>query len=147
MKKEVLISIKGTVISEGAAPDQIELITSGRYYNRDGNYFISYKETEGTGLKDVFTTTLKVEGEDCVTLTRRGSPGTRLILERGRRHLCHYDTGYGQLMVGVSGCHIRSKLDDSGGELSFNYTLDVNSSMISQNEVNISIKEAHKPVC
>jgi len=48
------------------------------------------------------------------------------------------------LMVGISGCHINSKLDDVGGELSFNYTLDVNSSMVSHNEVTISVREAQK---
>jgi uncharacterized beta-barrel protein YwiB (DUF1934 family) len=146
MRKDVLISIKGTVISEGAAPDIIELITAGRYYNKEGSYFISYKESETTGFEGV-TTTLKVEGDNCVTLTRSGTSSSRLVLEKGRRHLCHYDTGLGQLMVGVSGCRINSQLDDGGGELTFNYTLDINSSLVSQNEVYISVREAMKPVC
>ena len=146
MKKDVLISIKGTVISEDAAPDVIELVTAGRYYHKEGNYYISYKESETTGFKGV-TTTLKVEGGNCVTLTRNGASGSRLVLEKGRRHLCHYDTGVGQLMVGVSGCRIDSRLNDGGGELTFHYTLDINSSQVSQNEVYISIREAQKPVC
>ena len=146
MRKDVLISIKGTVIPEGSNPDVIELITAGRYYNKDGSYFITYKESETTGFDGV-TTTLKVEGENCVTLTRSGAAGTRLVLEQGRRHLCHYDTGYGQMMVGVSGCKIHSQLNDGGGELTFNYTLDINSSLVSTNEVYISVREAAKPVC
>jgi uncharacterized beta-barrel protein YwiB (DUF1934 family) len=146
MKKDVLISIKGTVIPEGAAPDIIELITAGRYYNKEGSYFISYKESETTGFEGV-TTTLKVEGDSCVTLTRSGASNSSLVLEKGRRHLCHYDTGFGDLMVGVSGCRINSRLDDGGGELTFNYSLDINSSLVSQNEVYISVKEAPKTVC
>lgn len=146
MKKDVLISIKGTVIPDGAAPDVIELITEGRYYNKEGSYYIIYKESETTGFDGV-TTTLKVEGDRCVTLTRNGPSSSRLILEKGRRHLCQYDTGYGSLMVGVSGCRILSKLDDIGGELTFHYTLDINSSLVSQNEVSISVKEAQKTIC
>jgi len=146
MKKDVLISIKGTVVSEGGVPDIIELITAGRYSNRDGIYYISYKESEATGFDGV-TTTLKVEGDSCVTLTRSGPSSSRLILEKGRRHLCHYETSYGQLMVGVSGCRINTRLDDGGGELTFNYALDINSSLVSQNEVYISVREAHKTVC
>jgi uncharacterized beta-barrel protein YwiB (DUF1934 family) len=146
MGKDVLISIKGTVLADGAPPDIIELITSGRYYNKEGSYYITYKESEATGFKGV-TTTLKVDGESCVTMTRGGASGSRLILESGRRHLCHYDTGYGQLMVGVSSCKIRSDLGDRGGELTFNYTLDINANQVSQNEVNVSVREAPKTLC
>jgi len=121
-------------------------ITAGRYYNKEGSYFISYKESETTGFEGV-TTTLKVEGDSCVTLTRSGVSNSSLVLEKGRRHLCHYDTGFGDLMVGVSGCRINSRLDDGGGELTFNYSLDINSSLVSQNEVYISVKEAPKTVC
>jgi uncharacterized beta-barrel protein YwiB (DUF1934 family) len=124
----------------------IELITEGRYYNKEGSYFISYKESETTGFDGV-TTTLKIDGDDCVTLTRSGPANSRLILEKGRRHLCQYDTGVGSLMVGVSSCRILSRLSDGGGELTFNYTLDINSNLVSQNEVYISVKEAQKTVC
>lgn len=138
---DALISIKGTVLAEDAPPDVIELITAGRYYSKDGKRFISYRESEATGLDGV-TTTLTVEGDECVTLVRSGASQSRLIIERGKRQLCHYGTDYGSLMVGISGCHIVSKLDDGGGELSFNYTLDVNSSTVSRNEVSISVREA-----
>ena len=141
MRKDVLISIKGTYLPEGGSPDVIELITAGRYYSKNGSYYITYKESETTGMEGV-TTTLKVDGDHSVTLMRNGNQRSHLLLEKGRRHLCHYDTGYGSLMVGVSGCKIKSHLDDLGGELLFNYTLDVNSSTVSENEVYISIREA-----
>lgn len=146
MKKDVLISIRGTVIPEGSTPDVIELITEGHYYNKEDAYFISYKESETTGFGGT-TTTLKVEGDRCVTLTRRGRAAAKLVLENGRRHLCQYDTGEGQLLLGVSACRIFSKLDEGGGELTFNYSLDINSSLVSKNEVYITVKEASKPVC
>lgn len=143
MQKEVLINIKGTVVSEGQdLPEIIELITAGKYYLKDGKYYISYKESETTGLEGV-TTTLKVDGEDSVTLIRNGTQKSRLLLEKGKRHLCQYDTGYGPLMVGISGCGIKSHLDNLGGELEFHYTLDINSSMISRNEVSVSVKEVN----
>ncbi|MFT8889738.1 MAG: DUF1934 domain-containing protein [Ethanoligenens sp.] len=142
MKKDVLISITGTVISEEGTPDVIELVTAGRYYKRDGKYYIRYLESEATGFAGV-TTTVKVEGNQSVTLTRSGPSASHLILENGKRHLCQYDTGMGQMMVGISGCQIHSALDELGGELEFRYMLDVNSNLISRNEVRISIKEAN----
>jgi uncharacterized beta-barrel protein YwiB (DUF1934 family) len=142
MQKDVLISIKGTVLPSSGTPDIIELITSGKYYRKNGSYYISYKESEATGLDGV-TTTLKIDGENTVTLIRNGSQKSQLILEKGQRHLCQYDTGFGQLMVGVSGCKIKSLLDDFGGELVFNYTLDVNSNTVSQNEVSVTVKRGY----
>uniref|UniRef100_UPI003989134D DUF1934 domain-containing protein n=1 Tax=Anaeromassilibacillus sp. SJQ-1 TaxID=3375419 RepID=UPI003989134D len=46
------------------------------------------------------TSVLKVEGNDKVTLMR-GAGSTRLVLENGKRHLCQYDTGYGNMMIGI----------------------------------------------
>ncbi len=142
MQKDVLISITGTVISEEGVPDVIELVTAGRYYKRDGKYYIRYLESEATGFAGV-TTTVKVEGERAVTLTRSGPAASRLILEHGKRHLCQYSTGVGQMMVGISGCQIHSDLGELGGELEFHYMLDVNSNLVSRNEVRIRVKEAN----
>jgi Uncharacterized protein conserved in bacteria len=137
---DALISIKGTVVSDSAQPDVIEMITSGRYCSKNGKRYIIYKESEATGL-DGITTTLKVE-PDAVTLIRSGTAQTRLLIAKGQRQLCHYGTDYGDMMVGISGCHVNSSLDDAGGELQFDYTLDINSSMVSHNEVYISVREA-----
>lgn len=136
-----LISIKGSVFSENAAPDVIEVITEGRYCTNGGKRYISYKESEMTGLEGV-TTTLKVDGSQAVTLIRTGKSNSRLIIAKGERQLCRYGTDYGDLMVGISGCHIDSRLNDKGGELSFNYTLDINSNLVSHNEIFISVREA-----
>jgi uncharacterized beta-barrel protein YwiB (DUF1934 family) len=137
---DALISIKGTVISDAAQPDVIEMITSGRYCSKNGNRYIIYKESEATGL-DGITTTLKVE-PDAVTLIRSGTAQTRLLIAKGQRQLCHYGTDYGDMMVGISGCHVNSTLGDAGGDLQFDYTLDINSSTVSHNEVYISVREA-----
>lgn len=142
MHKDVLIQIKGTVFAEDAPPDVIELITEGKYYTRSGCRYISYAESLATGLAGA-STTLKINGEDCVTLIRHGNGNTRFIIEKGRRHLCRYDTGYGDMMMGVSECKIKSGLDDYGGDLSFSYTIDINSNVMSHNEVFINVKEAN----
>ncbi len=143
MQKDVLISITGTVISEEGAPDVIELVTSGRYYRRSGKYYIRYLESESNGFPADVTTTVKVDGSRAVTLTRSGAAASRLILESGKRHLCQYDTGVGQMMVGISGCRINSKLNELGGELQFQYMLDINANLVSRNEVRIQVKEAN----
>ena len=83
-----------------------------------------------------------MDGNRRVTLIRNGQQRSRLILEKGKRHLCHYDTGFGTMMVGVFADRIKSDLDDSGGSLEVSYSLDINSGLKSLNEIFINIKEA-----
>ncbi|MDR2931796.1 MAG: DUF1934 domain-containing protein [Oscillospiraceae bacterium] len=140
MKKDVLISIKGVYSAENEKADVIELFTTGEYYKKDGNYYISYEESEATGFGSS-KTTLKVEKEDCVTVERSGEALAQLIVQRGVRHQCRYDIGYGDMTIGVSGNSIRSSLTDDGGNLSFKYSLDINSLLASENEMYIHIQE------
>lgn len=140
MNKNVLISIRGIVSGENGPPDVIELVTDGRYYRREGAYYIRYRESGATGMEGV-TTTLRVDDPDSVTLIRTGSQQSRLVLRTGLRHQSYYDTGYGALLVGVSGCQVNAKLDELGGELQFHYTLDINSNTVSRNEVSISVRQ------
>jgi len=140
MKKDVLINIKSIHNSEGDH-DVIELFTTGLYYKRGECFYISYEESESTGFEGS-TTTLKVEPEKMVTLSRTGAVSSQLIVERGVRHQCHYDVGYGDLLVGVHGSRIKSSLTDKGGNLEVKYSLDINSMYASENEMYIHIKES-----
>lgn len=72
----------------------------------------------------------------------RGAGSTRLVLENGKRHLCQYDTGYGNMMIGIFTSQLHSNLTDEGGKLEVRYTLDINSNLSSSNEILITIKEA-----
>jgi uncharacterized beta-barrel protein YwiB (DUF1934 family) len=73
---------------------------------------------------------------------RKGGDNTRLILENGKRHLCQYDTGYGNMMIGIFTSRLDSELGDAGGSLQVSYTLDINSNLSSLNELSITVKEA-----
>ena len=140
MKKDVLIDIKGIYRQDGEQ-DQVELVTTGSYYKRNGDYYIAYDESKMTGF-DGTHTVLRVEGPQRVTLSRSGSTKSQLIIERGVRHQCHYDTGYGAMTIGVSGDRVFADLDDHGGKLQFSYSLDVNTSLASENEVFINVRES-----
>lgn len=141
MKEDYLISIIGRQKADGET-GEVELTTVGSYVRRGDSRYILYKEyTEANGKTG--TSILKIEGNSKVTLIRGGEDSTRLILEMGKRHLCQYDTGYGNLMIGVFTSRVQSELDDMGGRVEVSYTLDVNSSLSSQNDISITVKEAN----
>lgn len=142
MGNNYLISIKSSQ-KIGQDNNQVELTTLGNFEKRKNKYYISYEESEATGMRGVLTT-LKVEGDKCVTLSRSGAQVSRMVLEKGQRHMCYYDTGYGDLMVGVFAQDINNSLKDDGGEINLKYTLDIDSFLQSNNEINISVKKAGK---
>lgn len=138
-KKDVYIKIKGVQIVDDQS-DTTELFTLGSFYKKNNNYYISYDETETSGF-GFGKTVLKIEGSNKVTLLRSGETKSHLIIENGQRNVGHYDTMQGDVMIGVYTKALDSKLSDAGGDVYFQYNLDINSSLISENEVFINVKE------
>ncbi|MCX7614723.1 MAG: DUF1934 domain-containing protein [Clostridiales bacterium] len=139
MKKDVIISISGHQFFENTSGDVIEFVTDGRYYKKDDKYYITYKESELTGLSGL--TTLKIEPQK-VTLMHSKPNATQLIFEKGRRHISLYETGQGALTVAVSTNSIENDLIDSGGSLKVQYSIEVNHAIAGINTFTISVKEA-----
>lgn len=137
LREDYAINIAGRQ-DYGEDQDEITLNTTGSYTRRGGARFIAYKEYDQGDPRASVTAVLKVEPGK-VTMMRSGS-ATRLILEEGRRHRCLYDTGYGVLSVGVFTSALTSTLDDRGGRLTIDYTLDVNSNLSSQNRITVEVK-------
>lgn len=142
MKKDVIISIRGLQTSEGETGDPITLVTPGRYYRKNDCYYISYEETELTGLEGT-RTTLRVK-PDYVKLVRTGLYPSELVFELGKRHLSLYHTDYGDLSIVVSTQSIRSSLTDDGGELDVKYAVEVANTPVGINHLNLNIKNAEE---
>lgn len=138
MREDFLITIQGT-IEQGGESDSVKLMTRGSFVRRNNHFFISYNETEATGFKGCVTT-VKVEGANKVSMLRFGPMPSQLVIEKGRRHVCHYDTGQGALSLGVAADEIESNLDEEGGRIRFSYLLDVDTDNLSRNVVDITVK-------
>ena len=141
MNEDFLIRIDGVVEqNQDEEPDHIQLLTRGSFVLRNSSFYISYKETETTGYAGC-TTTLKIARDGSrVAMLRFGPAQSQLIIEKGTRHVCHYDTGYGALTLGVSADEIQHSLTEEGGEARFSYTLDSgNEELLSRNKVAVSV--------
>ncbi len=143
MNKDVIISVKGTQYYEDIdfSMDSIELVTAGKYYKKGKNYYVTYKETEMTGMEGT-TTTLKIE-DGKVTLMRFGPKSSQLIFEEGQKHLCHYDTPHGAFTVGVFSNEVNINVDDFGGEMTVDYLIEVNQIKTGKNDLYMCIREAN----
>ena len=140
MEKPYLIDIVGIQTINGEE-EKIELQTSCSYVNKNNKYYIIYDEYDEDDVSKKTTSTLKVDGESKVTLTKSGNTSTRLILEKDKRHQSLYSTEVGNLIVGISTSRISSSLNEDGGTLKIDYSLDINSDLSSLHHIFIKIRK------
>lgn len=141
MNKKVMISIKGTQSYPNAPDDAIELITDGEYsFGGEGDVSFSYQESELTGLEG--TRTSFFIDPVCVTMEREGTLNSRMVFEKGRKHLFLYDTPYGSATMGVNTHRISTTLGEKGGDMEIDYVIDFEHTIIGHNSFKINIREA-----
>ena len=138
MKKNVCITIKSTQTVD-EEKDTTELFTFGAMEQFDGGFRLHYDESEATGFEGS-SVTLEVS-DNMVTMTRSGKVISSLFIEKGKKHHCHYGTEFGDFMIGVCTDEIKNELKSTGGDVYLRYTLDINSSYMSENEMHINVKE------
>lgn len=143
MLQDYIIDITGTQNVDGNS-DTIEVTTLGHYEEKDSGKYIVYKEFDSQNPEDKKTAVIKVENESKITIIRTGSLGSRLTLELNRRHQCHYNTIAGPLMIGVFAKKMDLHLNNKGGSLDVEYTIDFNSDLVSENNFKISFKKLRK---
>ncbi len=114
----------------------------GNFIQKGSKKYIVYKEYTGEILNDCVVNTLKIEGnDDCAVLIKNNSKQTRMIFEKNRRHYCPYSTDLGAITFGVFTNDISFSGNEASGNLNLRYTLDMNSSLISSNELNIKFRK------
>ena len=138
MTKKVSITIDSTQTVDGES-DKTELFTVGILEADADGYKLCYDESEATGFEGISVTVKLLP--DSVTVMRTGKAVSTLIIERGKKHHCHYGTEFGDFLIGVNTDEIKNNLTENGGEVYLKYTLDINSSLMSENEMRINVKE------
>lgn len=142
MEKAVTISIKGKQEMDGMPADHMELVTQGKLERQSGVYTITYQESEVTGMEGTQTTIQVEEDGECVTLMRTGGYNSQMVFEEGRRHLSMYNTPYGAMAIGVNTRHLLAELDEKGGCVEVDYTIEIEHAIVGRNTFQIKVKEA-----
>ncbi|MDF2522913.1 MAG: hypothetical protein K0R31_554 [Clostridiales bacterium] len=142
MNKNVIISLIGSQTVEQDT-NKIELVTEGKYYKKGSSYYITYRESEVTGLQGT-TTTLKVS-DSVITLMRFGAVNSQLIFEKGQKHISYFDTMNGAFTIGVKANTVDINVDDSGGEIRVDYQLELDNAEVGENDFYMHIREAGRP--
>ncbi len=137
---DVIIKIKSTQ-GLGSEKEKIELDTLGKIQIKDNEAILSYDESELFGAK--VETFLKI-GDDTAVMERTGDYKSKLVIKKGERNNCYYSTPHGDLVIGIFGEEIKSRLTENGGEIYLGYNLDSNLKPISKNTVEITVRKAER---
>lgn len=140
-KEKYMISIIGEQTLDGET-DRIEVLTAGNFLMKKDHFYIGYKEYDEENPNNYYDNLIKVE-KNMVTINRKGEMRSQLMLEKGRRHQCVYQTIAGDLMIGVFTKTLENKLHEKGGTLEVSYTLDFNTDLVSENRFFIKVEEKH----
>lgn len=142
MKKDVIISIKGTEsVIEDNDTDNIELVTEGKYYKKGNKHYLSYFDSEEMTGYERTQTTLKIDG-DTVSLTRFGEINSHMVFKEGVKHLGHYETPYGSFTVGITPDSVNVDIGETTGNIRIKYMLEIDNSAKALHDLQLSIREA-----
>ena len=114
--KDIMLKIVGKqIISEAEEEDQIEFVTEGKLYEKNGATYLVYEETEVSGMPGC-KTSLKIDG-DTIRMKRFGEGvGNDTVMEfqRGQRFEGYYDTPFGAIEMEVLTNKLENTLTPKG---------------------------------
>ena len=140
-KASVSIHVNGKQIYSEGHEDQQELITLGTFYERNGVFYLFYKESnnESTSLGDV--TTFLIIKEGSVVLNRKGAVDLSQEFKKGVLNRSIYGTFYGKIWINVMPRRVEYDLTVHGGRINLEYDLFVDDKLVSYNLLLLNIKE------
>ena len=140
MKEQWIMTLKSVQYEVGETFESVLDTEEDYSIDRNGDRIIEYTESEATGMEGS-EMQLRISPDDMVSIVRSGAFNTHLVIEQGRKHFCHYDTPFGEFAVGVAAKWIRNHLTDEGGSLKLRYTVDADSTLLTDNEIEIAVRK------
>ncbi|MBQ6387696.1 MAG: DUF1934 domain-containing protein [Ruminococcus sp.] len=143
MEDKELNPYRITIIGEQTVDgenNKIEVLTEGKFMRKHDHFYIGYREYDEENPMKVYNNVIRVD-EDMVTISRTGPQRSRLLLQKGKRHQCIYETVAGTLTIGVFTKMLNSTLGERGGMLEVSYTLDFNADLVSENCFHITVEK------
>lgn len=137
MTKDVIVLIKG-IQTEMLEAEEIELVTTGQYVEKNGKIYITYIDSN-IEEKQETKTTIKLQ-EDQISILRFGGVNTHMVFELNKTHITHYETPYGVFEISTLTKKINvDKLDDYM-EINVEYNLNINHMSMGLNTFTITVK-------
>ncbi len=139
--KEITLKIVGRQYDGENAEDQMEFVTEGRLYEKNGATYLIYEESEFSGFPGC-RTSLRLKG-DTMRMKRIGKEagyGAEMEFEKGRRFVSKYETPYGDLDMEVLTERVVNNLNPEGiGTVDVEYHVSFDGLVEGRSELHIEV--------
>lgn len=119
----------------------IEMFSEGELYITDERVIIAYDESELTGMEGSHTQVrFERSCPQLVTMMRSGSVNTILVFEKGKRHICIYQTEFMPFEICVFTKEVRNTLLENG-RIELDYIVEIRGAQAERTQFTIEIFE------
>ncbi len=138
--KEIMLRVNTLQEYKDSEPEVIDLITEGLLYEKKDSLYLTYDESEISGIANN-KVILKVKGNEYVKMNRFGEFETEMLFKEKKRDVSIYSTPYGEFRVEILTDKVDVELQDSMGDVYVEYTVAVSGSTEVKNRLTISYYE------
>lgn len=123
MTKDVIIKISGLQTMDGEN-DDVEIITAGDYYMKNGKHYVVYEEAM-EGFEGTIRNVLKITPNKMDVL-KSGIATAHMVFEPEQKALTRYATPMGEMVVEFATKRIQLDEKEDSLKVSVDYSLDIN---------------------
>lgn len=117
----------------------IEMFSEGELYITDERVIIAYDESELTGMEGSHTQVrFERNQEGLVTMMRSGNVSTILVFEKGKRHICTYQTPYMPFEICVFTKEVKNTLLENG-VIELDYIVEIRGAQAERTQFKIEV--------
>jgi len=139
--RDITLKIVGKQCFDDKEEDQMEFVTDGKIYLKDGSIYLLYDESEVSGMTGC-KTSLKIT-DNSVKMKRIGDVGfgAELYFEEGKRFCSVYRTPYGPMDVEVVTKWIDDRMDreNLSGSIDIKYEISLQGMAEGRNRLTIDV--------
>ncbi len=142
MTRDVLVRISGLQQMEGNSSDDIEVITTGDYFFKNGKHYVIYEEMMD-GFEGSVRNTVKIS-PTVLDIQRKGVIGSHMVFEQDKKNMTRYETPMGEMMIEISTNQIRLDEEEDHLRVTVDYSLDINYVHVSDCSIVMDITSREK---
>jgi uncharacterized beta-barrel protein YwiB (DUF1934 family) len=136
--QKVMIKIKSEQINEYGDKDTMEFISEAKLYNKNNNIYVTYEESEITGMEST-TTTIKIQNNE-VIIKRFGKNNSTMEFGKNKKSISKYETAQGIFNMEILTDDINISIKEENKiSIYIKYKIKIDGLFEANNSININV--------
>ncbi|MCM1467463.1 MAG: DUF1934 domain-containing protein [Alistipes sp.] len=137
MTNDVIVTVRGIQIGL-ETQDDIEVISPGKYYERNNKRYIRYEEQQ-EDMSGTVINIIKI-GPEGVEIVKKGLVGAQMVFREKEKINTCYETPYGIMMITIYTDHVQYTVNEDRIEVNLAYNIEMNGEALSDAKVYIKVE-------